>query len=99
MPSDVSVRSCTNRRRSSQCSATTTEAQEVMSFDYGDDEQFLTKCEVAQLCRVDVRTVERWLTAGKLTCHRTPSGRSLFRKRDVLTVVARAQALPPEGER
>ena len=70
-----------------------------MSSDYADDEKFLTKCEVAQLCRVDVRTVERWLTAGKLTCHRTPSGRYLFRKRDVLTVVARAQISPRRDER
>ena len=70
-----------------------------MSSDYTDDEKLLTKGEVAQLCRVDVRTVERWLTAGKLTCHRTPSGRSLFRKRDVLTVVARAQTRSPKDER
>ena len=70
-----------------------------MSFDYADDEKLLTKGEVAQLCRVDVRTVERWLTAGKLTCHRTPSGRPLFRKRDVITVVARAQISRPGDER
>ena len=70
-----------------------------MSSDYADDEKFLTKCEVAYLCRVDVRTVERWLTAGKLTGHRTPSGRYLFRKRDVLTVVARAQISRPADER
>jgi predicted site-specific integrase-resolvase len=69
-----------------------------MSFDYGDDERLLTKCEVAQLCRVDVRTVERWFTAGKLAGQRTPSGRLLFRKRDVLTSVARAQAPPPDRE-
>jgi len=56
-----------------------------------DDEKLLTKGEVAQLCRVDVRTVGRWLTAGKLICHRTPSGRVLFRTQDVLTVIARAK--------
>ena len=70
-----------------------------MSADYPEDEKLLTKCEVAQLCRVEVRTVERWLTAGKLRCHRTPGGRPLFRRRDVLTVVARAQASPRKGER
>jgi excisionase family DNA binding protein len=62
-----------------------------MSSEYADDEKLLTKGEVAQLCRVDIRTVDRWLTAGKIGCHRTPSGRVLFRKHDVLTVVARSQ--------
>lgn len=69
-----------------------------MSSDYTNDEKLLTKGEVAQLCRVEVRTVERWLTAGKLTCHRTPGGRPLFRKGDVLTVVARAQASTHESD-
>jgi excisionase family DNA binding protein len=59
--------------------------------EYSAGEKLLTKGEVARLCRVDVRTVDRWLTAGKLVCYRTPSGRILFRKHDVLTVVARAQ--------
>jgi excisionase family DNA binding protein len=62
-----------------------------MSSEYPSDEKLLTKGEVARLCRVDVRTVDRWLTAGKIGCHRTPSGRVLFRKHDVLTVVTRAQ--------
>ena len=60
------------------------------SEDFGD-EKLLTKGEVAQLCRVDVRTVDRWLMAGKVGCHRTPSGRVLFRKHDVLTAVARVE--------
>jgi excisionase family DNA binding protein len=62
-----------------------------MSSESSGDEKLLTKGEVAQLCRVAVRTVDRWLTAGKVGCHRTPSGRVLFRKRDVLTVVAQGQ--------
>jgi excisionase family DNA binding protein len=57
-----------------------------MSSEVPDDEKLLTKGEVAQLCRVDVRTVDRWLSAGKLGCHRTPSGRVLVRKQDVLTM-------------
>jgi excisionase family DNA binding protein len=65
-----------------------------MSSEHADDEKFLTKGEVAQLCRVDVRTVDRWVTAGKVGCHRTPSGRVLFRKRDVLTVVAQPRRSP-----
>jgi excisionase family DNA binding protein len=62
--------------------------------EYSDYEKLLTKGEVARLCRVDIRTVDRWLMAGKLGCHRTPSGRVLFRKHDVLTVVARMQPSP-----
>ena len=62
-----------------------------MSSEYFDDERLLTKGEVARLCRVDVRTVDRWLTAGKIGCQRTPSGRVLFRKGDVLMVVVPAQ--------
>jgi excisionase family DNA binding protein len=70
-----------------------------MSFEQGDDETLLTKGEVAQLCRVDVRTVDRWRMAGKISCHRTPGGGVLFRKRDVLTVVAPAQTSPPSHDR
>jgi excisionase family DNA binding protein len=47
-------------------------------------EKLLTKGEVAQLCRVEIRTVDRWVAAGKIRCYRIPSGRLLFRKRDVL---------------
>jgi excisionase family DNA binding protein len=48
------------------------------------DEKLLTKGEVAQLCRVEIRTVDRWVAAGKIKCYRTPGGRLLFRNRDVL---------------
>lgn len=65
-----------------------------MSSEYADDEKLLTKGEVAQLCRVDVRTVDRWLMTGKVRYHRTPSGRVLFRKREVLTLVDPPQTLP-----
>jgi excisionase family DNA binding protein len=71
----------------------------IMSSEYSDEGKLLTKGEVAQLCRVDVRTVDRWLMAGKVGCHRTPSGRVLFRKDDVLKVIARAQTSPPDRER
>jgi excisionase family DNA binding protein len=69
-----------------------------MSFEPVDDEKLLTKGEVAQLCRVDVRTVDRWRMAGKIECRRTPGGGVLFRKRDVLTVIAPAQTSPPRRE-
>jgi excisionase family DNA binding protein len=76
------------------------QGQERMSFEDNDYDKLLTRGEVAQLCRVHVRTVERWLMAGKLTSHVvTPSGRILFRRRDVLTFVARAQTTPSNDER
>ena len=63
-----------------------------MSIDGPQAEKFLTKCEVAQLCRVEIRTVDRWVAAGKITCYRTPGGRLLFRERDVLMTADRAGA-------
>ena len=63
-----------------------------MPNDYGGSEKLLTKGEVAQLCRVEVRTVDRWLIAGKIRCYRTPSGRVLFRMNDVLTAIEREPA-------
>jgi excisionase family DNA binding protein len=61
-----------------------------MSIDGPQAERFLTKCEVAQLCRVEIRTVDRWVAAGKITWYRTPGGRLLFRERDVLMAADRA---------
>jgi excisionase family DNA binding protein len=55
-----------------------------MRNEVAPGEKLLTKCEVAQLCRVEIRTVDRWVAAGKLRYYRTPSGRLLFRSSDVL---------------
>ena len=60
-----------------------------MSNDYALGEKLLTKGEVAQICRVECRTVDRWVAAGKILCYRTPGGRVLFRKKDVLIAVER----------
>jgi predicted site-specific integrase-resolvase len=65
-----------------------------MAFDSSNDEKLLTKGEVAALCRVGIRTVDRWRMAGKVSCYRTPSGRVLFRKHEVLTAIAQAQMAP-----
>jgi len=67
------------------------EEREMMPSENSGAEKLLTKGEVARLCRVDVRTVDRWLMAGKVGYQRTPSGRVLFRKHDVLEVVACGQ--------
>jgi excisionase family DNA binding protein len=51
--------------------------------------KLLTKGEVALLCRVEIRTVDRWVAAGKIRWYRTPGGRLLFRMRDVLLTAGR----------
>ena len=68
-----------------------------MPNDDGGSEKLLTKGEVAHLCRVEVRTVDRWLIAGKIRGYRTPSGRVLFRMDDVLTATEHepARSGPP----
>ncbi len=55
-----------------------------MSNDCAPGDKLLTMGEVAQLCRVESRTVARWVAAGKIKCYRTPGGRLLFRNKDVL---------------
>ena len=52
------------------------------------DEKLLTKGEVALLCRVEIRTVDRWVTSGKLRHYRTPGGRLLFVNADESSPVA-----------
>ena len=66
----------------------------VVWKDRPEDEKLLTRGEVANLCRVEIRTVNRWVAAGKLRCFRTPSGRLLFRYRDVLVTANRWQQRP-----
>jgi len=63
------------------------------------DEKLLTKGEVAQLCRVEIRTVDRWLSAGRIAYQRTPSGRALFRREDVLTCVTQIRTTRLRGPR
>jgi excisionase family DNA binding protein len=69
-----------------------------MPNDYRSGEKLLTKGELAQLCRVEVRTIDRWLIAGKIKGYRTPSGRVLFRRNDVLIAIERKPAPGPTGE-
>jgi excisionase family DNA binding protein len=62
-----------------------------------EGEHLLTKGEVAQLCRVEIRTVDRWVAGGKIKAYRTPGGRLLFRKSDVLMAADRSQARAVQG--
>lgn len=43
----------------------------------------LTPAEVAQIFRVDPKTVTRWAQAGKLTSMRTPGGHRRYRESEV----------------
>jgi excisionase family DNA binding protein len=48
-----------------------------------DVEGLLTPAEVAQLFRVDPKTVTRWANAGKLTSMRTLGGHRRYRESEV----------------
>jgi excisionase family DNA binding protein len=48
-----------------------------------DAEALLTPAEVAQLFRVDPKTVTRWANAGKLTSMRTLGGHRRYRESEV----------------
>ena len=51
------------------------------------DRQLLTPGEVAQLFRVDPKTVTRWASDGKLTCIRTLGGHRRFRAEEVYALL------------
>jgi len=55
-------------------------------------EKLLTKAKWRSCVAWQVRTVDRWLIAGKIRCYRTPSGRVLFRRNDVLVAIEREPA-------
>ena len=49
----------------------------------GDQEVLLTPSEVAQMFRVDPKTVTRWAKAGKLTAIKTLGGHRRYRESEV----------------
>jgi excisionase family DNA binding protein len=66
-----------------------------------DAEALLTPAEVAQLFRVDPKTVTRWAQAGKLTCMRTLGGHRRYSEsevRNLLGVAVSAVATSHLGE-
>lgn len=46
-------------------------------------DRLLTVGEVAQMFRVDPKTVSRWAARGKIDCLRTPGGHRRFRESEV----------------
>lgn len=57
-----------------------------------ESEKLLTPGEVANLFRVNPKTVTRWARSGKLTSRRTPGGHRRYLEREV-----RALLCIPEG--
>lgn len=53
-----------------------------------DTERLLTPAEVAQMFRVDPKTVSRWANNGWLRFLSTPGGHRRFRKSDVASLLA-----------
>lgn len=49
-----------------------------MNYRYADP--LLTSGEVAQMFRVDPKTVSRWALNGRLPCVKTPGGHNRYRK-------------------
>jgi excisionase family DNA binding protein len=54
-----------------------------------DHRQLMTPGEVAQLFRVDAKTVSRWAAAGKLPSFKTPGGHRRFDSVKVLELLRR----------
>lgn len=56
----------------------------------GDDmtfQQMMTPGEVANLLRVDPKTVSRWARTGKIRAFHTPGGHHRFREEDVRALI------------
>ena len=51
-------------------------------------DRLLTPGEVAQLFRVDPKTVTRWAAAGRISSIRTPGGHRRFRESEVRALLA-----------
>jgi excisionase family DNA binding protein len=57
----------------------------------GETEPLLTPKEVAELFRVDPKTVTRWARAGRLTSIRTPGGHRRYREDEVRALLHRGE--------
>ena len=51
--------------------------------DSNSDDRLLTPAEVAQMFRVNPKTVTRWARAGKITAIRTLGGHRRFRQSEI----------------
>ncbi|HVW33452.1 MAG TPA: BldC family transcriptional regulator [Acidimicrobiia bacterium] len=53
-----------------------------------DNDELLTPAEVAEMFRVNPKTVTRWARSGKISAIRTLGGHRRFRKSEVLAQLA-----------
>jgi excisionase family DNA binding protein len=60
-------------------------------------ERLLTPHQVAQMFRVDPKTVARWASSGRIGSIRTPGGHRRFRETEVLALLAQG-AVPAATE-
>ncbi len=61
-------------------------------------DRLLTPGEVAQLFRVDPKTVTRWAAAGRISSIRTPGGHRRFRETEVRALLSGSELEAPELE-
>jgi excisionase family DNA binding protein len=61
-------------------------------------ERLLTPGEVANLFRVDPKTVTRWAAAGRIGSIRTPGGHRRFRESEVRALLTGEIVMPDEVE-
>jgi excisionase family DNA binding protein len=54
-------------------------------------ERLLTPGEIAQIFRVDPKTVTRWAAAGRISSIRTPGGHRRFKESEVRALLGEAQ--------
>lgn len=55
-------------------------------------DRLLTPAEVADLFRVDPKTVTRWASAGRITSIRTPGGHRRFRDSEIRALLRGGEA-------
>lgn len=58
------------------------------------ENELMTPSEVAQLFRVDPKTVSRWADSGKLPFVRTLGGHRRFPRKDVMETMERSRGVP-----
>ena len=62
-------------------------------METNEHDQLLTPSEVAQLFRVNPKTVTRWARAGKISAIRTLGGHRRFRRAEIEAVLRAEEAL------
>jgi excisionase family DNA binding protein len=56
-----------------------------------EHEELLTPAEVADMFRVDAKTVTRWAKAGKLTSIRTLGGHRRYMQAEIMALLAKGE--------